>query len=503
MCLARSGRARSRGGASRYGGCGQGLHDRDGAGRPVEADVEVAYRGVTSTRTGTLADPAIIRSVPNREDTRDATQPGSEHDEAGPPGLLQVWSDAGATSCSVRLAPGLTLGRGSPPALALDDARISREHCSLSHDGASWSIRDLDSRNGTFVDGARSRGEVRRIGPRVVRIGHCLLLPRAQLQDAVALEHGLVIGPRLRATRAAIAAAAALGRTLLITGNTGAGKELAAHHFHRHGPASAGPFVPVNCAAIPHELAERVLFGTVRGAYSGANAAADGYVQAADGGVLFLDEIGELDLEVQAKLLRFLETGEVYPIGATRPRRVDARVCLATHRDLRAMVQQRRFREDFYFRIAQPQIVLPTLNERLEEIPWHVERALAELDADLRAHALLVEGCLLRPWPGNVRELRSAVQAAAQRARSAGRSRVELDDLDEHAGRALIAEEPAALEVEVIAADRLADRPQVLAALRAEAGNVARTARALGVHRNQLRRWLTQQAIDPQAPPER
>ncbi|MBL9106736.1 MAG: sigma 54-interacting transcriptional regulator [Myxococcales bacterium] len=433
-----------------------------------------------------------------RSDTQDATTPGRAGDEAGRPGLLQVWSDAGALSRGLPVGAGVVLGRCSSPALALDDARISREHCAVAHDGASWSIRDLDSRNGTFVDGARSRGEALRIGPRTLRIGHCVLLPLAHLRGDVALEDGVVVGPRLRAARSEIAAAAALGRALLVTGGTGSGKELAARHFHRGGPTAAGPFVPVNCAAIPRELAERLLFGTVRGAYSGATAAAEGYVQAADGGVLFLDEIGELDLDIQAKLLRFLETGEVYAIGATRPRRVDVRVCLATHRDLRAMVQARRFREDFYFRIAQPHVALPPLCERPEEVPWHVERAIAGLDAGLRAHALLVEGCLLRPWPGNVRELRAAVQAAALRARKSGRERVELDDLAADVGRAI--DDPQ--DGTIVAADHLADRQQVLAALRAEGGNVARSARTLGVHRNQLRRWLAQQSIDPQAPPE-
>ena len=434
-----------------------------------------------------------------RSDTQDTTRPGSAGDgDAGRPGLLQVWRDGGALSRGVPVGAGVTLGRGSPPALALDDARISREHCEVGHDGASWRVRDLESRNGTFVDGVRSRGEALRIGPRCVRIGHCLLLPLAPLRGDVALEDGLVVGPGLRAVRAAIAAAAAIGRTLLVGGETGAGKEIAARHFHRSGPTAAGPFVPVNCAAIPNELAERLLFGTVRGAYSGAIAAADGYVQAADGGVLFLDEIGELDLEIQAKLLRFLETGEVYPIGATRPRRVDVRVCLATHRDLRAMVRGRRFREDLYFRIAQPQVTLPPLRERPEEIPWHVEQALAGLGGGLNAHALLVEACLLRQWPGNVRELRAAAQAAALQAHSAGRRRVEVEDLAADVGLAL----DDAQDGVIVAADHLADRQQVLAALGAEGGNIARTARALGVHRNQLRRWLAQQAIDPRALPE-
>src|SRR5262249_55632284 len=151
---------------------------------------------------------------------------------------------------------------------------------------------------------------------------------RPFVRARVEVLHDLVVGPRLRRVWDEIAAQRA---NLHLTGETGAGKELAARHFHRSGPTPDGPFVAVNCATIPAAIAERLLFGARRGAYSGADSDSEGYLQAADGGTLFLDEVAELEAPVQAKLLRVLETREVLPLGATRPKKLDLRVCSATH----------------------------------------------------------------------------------------------------------------------------------------------------------------------------
>src|SRR5262249_18714382 len=142
------------------------------------------------------------------------------------------------------------------------------------------------------------------------------------------------------------------GQNVLFIGESGVGKELLAMAYHAAGAGAKAPFVAVNCATIPRELAERLLFGTRRGAYTGAAEDAEGYLAAADGGTLFLDEVGELDPAVQAKLLRFLETGEVLPLGHTRPHKVSVRVCSATLHDLREAVSAGRFRQDLYYRIG-------------------------------------------------------------------------------------------------------------------------------------------------------
>jgi transcriptional regulator with GAF, ATPase, and Fis domain len=278
--------------------------------------------------------------------------------------------------------------------------------------------------------------------------------------------------------------------SLLVVGETGTGKEIAARKFHESAPKPTGPFVALNCATIPKELAERLLFGSRRGAFSGATDA-PGHVQAADGGTLFLDEIGELPPDVQSKLLRMLETREVQRLGATTSERVNVRVCAATFRDLRAEVGAERFREDLYFRIAQAQIRLPPLRERIEEVPWHVQQVLDDCrrDAELGATAGFVETCATRFWPGNVRELRAEVRRAAAAALAKGAKLLRSEDLSPTAGKPIPRSQPPK-EAPAFPND------EVAAALAQAEGNVVLAARNLGVHRNKVRRWLERYQID-------
>ncbi len=255
----------------------------------------------------------------------------------------------------------------------------------------------------------------------------------------------------------------------------------------------------INCSAIPDGMAERLLFGTKRGAFSGADADADGYLQAAHGGTLLLDEVADLSLTTQAKLLRALETREVLPLGSSRPRSIDVRVCVATNKPLRTEVSAGRFREDLYFRIGQPEVRLPPLRQRCEEIPWLILLELKRISSNLAIHASLVEACLLRPWPGNVRELLAAVRTAAHAATLEGDAKLEDKHLATTAGTALSPNaKPAESQAEAMKAlsPDEARRSALVAALRRADGNVTRAARALGVHRNQLCRWLTRLQID-------
>ena len=364
-------------------------------------------------------------------------------------------------------------------------------------------VTDLGSRNGTFVDAERVEGSVTLEGPRVLRMGRSLLLlvtdvrPFERIQ--VTVNRDVVIGPRLAQAWARITRAAQIGSSLLVTGPSGTGKELAARHFHASSPRPEGPFVAVNCASIPVGVAARLLFGARKGAYSGATSDAEGYAQAANGGTLFLDEVGELELGVQPKLLRLLESGEFMPLGAARPQRVDIRVVAATLKDLRAEAAQGRFRDDLYYRLGQPEVRLPSLRERLEELPWLVQAELARVDPELKAHALFIETCVMRTWPGNVRELAHEVRSAAQNAIVAGRTLVEVADLEPSAGAPLGQESQTSPETPA-AGPRPSDE-QIVEALQREAGNVSRAARALGMHRNQLRRWLARRGTDPLATP--
>lgn len=376
-----------------------------------------------------------------------------------------------------------------------DDERLSRRHAEISWDGRRWTIRDLGSRNGTNVDGERVDSPVTAEQPRVIRVGRTVMVPREDVRlfmnEQVVVEDELVVGPTSRRVLMRIAQIASADENLLITGETGAGKERAAQTFHQRGTVAKGPLITVNCATIPEGVAERLLFGAKKGAYSGAENA-EGYVAAAHGGVLFLDEIGELELDVQAKLLRLLETKEITPLGSTQSRKVDVRFCFATHRDLRANVGDGKFREDLYHRIGQPNVRLPPLRDRREEIPWLLARAVAKVRGDLQLHATLVETCLARAWSGNVRELLHHARAAAHAAVAANERIVSREHLDPEAG-ASVEERRSEPETEA----RTQSRESIERALQDEGGNVAAAARSLGLHRTQLYRLLKRFGIVP------
>jgi transcriptional regulator with PAS, ATPase and Fis domain len=411
------------------------------------------------------------------------------------PGAVIVFSgDQPAGRAVPAGAGGVILGRDLLGEHSTDD-RISREHTRVRWIDGTFEITDLASHNGTFVAGMAVTGSIRVAPPAVVRTGRTLTLLVADVrryqEGTVAVEDGAVVGPSLAPAWRTIRRAAQSGKTLLLTGESGTGKELGARAFHAAAGGDPARFVAVNCAAIPEGVAERLLFGTRRGAYSGADRDAEGYLAAADGGTLFLDEIAELDLAVQAKLLRVLETGELLPLGAAHPQPVSLRVVAATLRDLRTAVVAEKFREDLYYRIGRPEVHLPPLRQRLEEVPWLIARQLGA--SALTAHPSLVEACLLRPWPGNLRELLAEIQRAGAAALDADRTLVRAKDLDERAGMSL-GERGTASAAPAPTAPRkstaLPDRDTIQAALRAADGNVTAAARALGVHRNQLRRWL-------------
>lgn len=403
----------------------------------------------------------------------------------------------------------LELGRGDAAFGELQDPRMSRRHARIRFDGKRFWVTDLGSQNGTFADGEPVAAGALREARRVIRMGDSLFVPCLDVNPlarrGVQTVDGFVRGPALQELLAEVARAAQLGFSLHIHGESGTGKEGISRAFHQSGPRGSGPFVAVNCAAIPEGVAERLLFGTKRGAYSGADAEAQGYLQAADGGTLFLDEVVELDLAVQAKLLRALETKEVLPLGASKPKMVDIQICSATHRDLRALVANGRLREDLYFRIGRPAVSLPPLRERPEEIPSLLHAEAQRVAPKLELHVSLMETCLLRPWPGNVRELLVEVRSAIQSALMQGAERVEARHLSPSAGTAFgpstlsrpsAEEKPAPHETPSRAKPLDADmRARIEETLRQQGGNVTATARALGMHRTQLRRLMERYAI--------
>jgi DNA-binding NtrC family response regulator len=277
--------------------------------------------------------------------------------------------------------------------------------------------------------------------------------------------------------------------TVLVRGESGTGKELVAQALHEASARRSGPFVAVNCAAISRELVESELFGHEKGAFTGADARRIGRFEAAHGGTIFLDEIGDMAPDTQAKVLRVLQERTFERVGGSKPIQVDVRVVAATHRDLEKDVAARRFREDLYYRLKVVELALPALRERPEDLPTLAERFLAELAGRLgRAQKRLSPEALAalarHAWPGNVRELRNALEQAAVLA--AG-DEIEAGDL-RLAGPALAT--AANGELPFADAKRMAvegfERDFLLRALRANGGNVSRTAEAIGMVRQSL-----------------
>jgi len=224
-----------------------------------------------------------------------------------------------------------------------------------------------------------------------------------------------IIGQSMAMRRlvATVAQVAPKNVTVLVRGETGTGKELIASLVHARSSRSQGPFVRFNCAAIPGELAEAQLFGHVQGAFTGATHARRGFFAQADGGTLVLDEVGELPLAIQAKLLRALQGGEIQPVGAARVERADVRVVACTNRDLAAEVRAGRFREDLYYRLAVLELIVPPLREHREDIPAlaaeFARRYGKRFGDEVRLSPALVEELCRAQWPGNVRQLENAV----------------------------------------------------------------------------------------------
>ncbi len=237
----------------------------------------------------------ILASMTEDRETLDASEIRDRGRGAPVPGLLLVFSERQPRLAPIPLTHARTvLGRGDPGGVALTDTRVSRQHAAVRLDGDRLAVQDLGGRNGTFVDGQPAAPHQWTVARALVRMGDSLFLPCADLRPVIGAEvacqaDGRVLGPTSQAVAAAIARAAQFGPGLHITGESGVGKEGAARLFHAAGSHPRGPFIAVNCASIPESIAERLLFGARKGAFSGAVSDAEGYVQAADGGTLFLD----------------------------------------------------------------------------------------------------------------------------------------------------------------------------------------------------------------------
>jgi transcriptional regulator with GAF, ATPase, and Fis domain len=325
------------------------------------------------------------------------------------------WTDS-AGDHSLVLTERALVGSAQKAGVVVTDATVSRIHAELEEvDGHLW-VRDLGSRNGTYVEGIQVQsaripdgGRVR-VGATDLRVRYDVLVATpAPWPEA---RFGPLVGRSevMRNLFAQLARVAATDSSALIRGETGTGKELVARAIHEASARAMKPLVILDCGSIPEHLLEAELFGHARGAFTGATSDRVGAFEAAEGGTIFLDEVGELPLQMQPKLLRVIESRCIRRLGETAQRPVNVRIISATHRDLRTMVNAGAFREDLYFRLAVLPIDVPALRDRKDDIGLLVEHLLPTSSARLPPE--LVEDLATRPWLGNVRELRNFVERA-------------------------------------------------------------------------------------------
>jgi len=383
----------------------------------------------------------------------------------------------------VRLPEGRVLvGRSAECDLALDDPFVSDRHFAVGAEHGVLVLRDLGSRNGTYVNGLR-------VGSTVVAPGIRIDVGRTRLrcvQEVGRPAPTRLLG-RSKALRVAVERLeryAPLEGAVLVRGESGTGKELVARALHDESLRRRGPFVAVNCAGFSPELVDSELFGHERGAFTGAVERRRGAFELAQRGTLFLDELGELPLAQQAKLLRVLESREVRRVGGEEAARLDVRVVAATNADLEEAVRRGAFREDLYHRLAVLEIHLPPLRARLDDLPALAAALLEELAAELgprRLSAEALERARGHGWPGNVRELRNVLYRAAA---TASGTWIGADDLE------LVKRDD--VPVPLVTAPRAERLARVREALAAHRGNLSAAARALGLPRSTVRGWLAE-----------
>ena len=314
------------------------------------------------------------------------------------------------------------VGRSPTADVRLSDKMVSAFHFELTTCEQGVQLSDLHSTNGTFHGSVRvvtavlASGTVLELGTTRLRIDVDAALP-SSVTEATSFGELRGTATVMRELFETLAKLSRTDLSLLIEGATGSGKELAARAVHTVSARRSSPFVVLDCTALPGALAESILFGHEKGAFTGAIDARPGVFEQADGGTVFLDEIGELPIELQPKLLRVLERREVVRVGGRDVRPLRFRVVSATWRDLRAMINQGRFREDLYYRVAQARVAMPSLRERAEDIPLLVADMLRGRPADAVGARSIAPEALVelsrREFPGNVRELRSVIERSA------------------------------------------------------------------------------------------
>ncbi|NWF84603.1 MAG: sigma-54-dependent Fis family transcriptional regulator [Bryobacteraceae bacterium] len=309
-------------------------------------------------------------------------------------------------------------------------------------------------------------------------------------------------GPKMQEILGAIARVAPTRTTVLLCGESGVGKDLIARTLHHHSPRATQPFVKINCTAIPENLMESELFGFEKGAFTGAVAAKPGKFEQADGGTVFLDEIGDVPLAIQVKLLRVLQEREFERLGSNKTRKIDVRVIAATNVDLRRALEEGNFREDLYYRLNVFPMTIPPLRERREDIPDLAQRFLERFarESGSRARAIsasAMEKLVAYDWPGNVRELENAIERSLiyVQGETIQPEDIRLDYAPRRGGAALPNGSPGSFLPEGVTLEEH-ERQLIREALKRAGGNKSQAARLLGLTRNALRYRLAQMGLE-------
>jgi DNA-binding NtrC family response regulator len=401
----------------------------------------------------------------------------------------------------------LVIGRDPGVAIVLADPEVSALHCELRACGEGIRVKDLGSTNGTFLGSVRVL-EATVTAPIELVVGSTRITLEPQAKRRVEVGYadrfGPLVGasPKMRRVFGVLEKVATTSLGVLLLGETGTGKELAARAIHGASDRRDGPFVVVDCGSIPPSLAESILFGHEKGSFTGAIERRRGALADADGGTLFLDELGELPLDLQPKLLRALGEREVKRVGGSGFEPIDVRVLAATRRDLGAEMNAGRFRSDLFFRIAQVRVELPPLRERLPDMPVLVEEICREVAHPEHAHTVLswIENRMAsHDWPGNVRELRNVASVAAALADDPGA----IDDVLTLARDDVASSTTEASPNEFGESKRAAiaafEREYFSTLARRCKGNVSEMARQSGMERHHVRAYLRKHGIDKNA----
>jgi transcriptional regulator with AAA-type ATPase domain len=445
----------------------------------------------------TAATPPETETMGTSETT--APLQSVAQNEAGGPPLAVRWVHPVPDGPETPLTSGrLVVGRGDRCHLRLDGDGVSRHHAEFLVTGRTLGIRDLDSKNGVHVNGVRCAETELRAGD-VVRLGDCvgLVVHHAALADHPAFGEvfpGLLAGPGMRWVLNAAKAAAPTDLPVVIEGETGTGKERVARALHGWS-GRPGPFVAINCAAIPEALAEAELFGYRKGAFTGAERASEGQFRAAHRGTLLLDELVDLPLRLQAKVLRAIELREVVPLGESRPVPVDVRIVSAAQAPLQAAVEAGRFRADLLARLDGLTLRLPPLRQRPEEVPFLFRRIAARHGVLPPLDARLVESLCVYDWPFNVRELELLARRVV--ALHAAETMLRPEHLPDRMRAPRAAprppgpdDAPAEASARRTPADDARDLAALVEALRRQNGNVARAATEVGISRPRAYRLM-------------